>query len=65
MWFLIPCFISMNSMGDIDNQQTPKKEIGHLQRISTTNSLVLFWKNIMETFVTRASRGFASSFAKY
>jgi hypothetical protein len=55
----------MNSMGDIDNQQTPKKEIGHLQRISTTNSLVLFWKNIMETFVTRASRGFASSFAKY
>jgi hypothetical protein len=31
----------MNSMGDIDNKQTTKQEIGHLQRIGKTNSLFL------------------------
>ncbi len=53
----------MNSMGDIDNKQTTKQEIRHFQKIGKTNSL--FWKNILETFVTRALGGLTSSLAKY
>jgi hypothetical protein len=49
-------------MDVIDNKQTPKQEPGHLQRIGTAH---FSGKNIMETFVTRASEGSASSFAQY
>jgi hypothetical protein len=51
-------------MDVIDNKQTPKQEPQDIFK-GLVQQTHFFGKNIIKTFVTRASEGSASSFAQY
>ncbi len=52
----------MNSMGDINNKQTPKQETRHLQRIGIKNSF--FWEEHYGNICYKSFRGLCKFFCQ-